>query len=89
MKEARISGRFWRESRHSNGDTAGTGVARWLGLAAAPTFALMALWTAITSGPPDVFCMAMQQASPFGGMTVMYLLMSAFHLTPWLRLVLR
>jgi hypothetical protein len=63
------------------------GAARWLGLAAAPTFALMALWTALAGGTPDVLCMAMQGTPPFGGMTVMYLLMSAFHLTPWLRLI--
>jgi hypothetical protein len=86
MKE--ISGHFWREARHCDSD-AGTGIARWLGLAAAPTFALMALWSAITSGAPDLLCMAMQHASPLGGMTAMYLLMSAFHLTPWLRLVSR
>jgi hypothetical protein len=89
MKAAQISGRFWRESRHCNGDAAGTRVARWLGLAAAPTFALMALWTALAGGTPDVFCMAMQNPSPLGGMTAMYLLMSAFHLTPWLRLLSR
>jgi hypothetical protein len=59
----------------------------WLGLAAAPTFALMALGTALAGGTPDVLCMAMQHASPLSGMTVMYLLMSAFHLTPWLRLI--
>ncbi|HMJ44385.1 MAG TPA: hypothetical protein VK522_19125 [Pseudolabrys sp.] len=63
------------------------GAARWLGLAAAPTFALMALWTSLAGGTPDVLCMAMQHASPSGGMTVMYLLMSAFHLAPWLRLI--
>jgi hypothetical protein len=85
MKVAQISGRFWRE----NGDATGVSVARYLGLAAAPTFALMALWTATTSGTLDVFCMAMQNASPLNGMTAMYLLMSAFHLPPWLRLVSR
>jgi hypothetical protein len=86
MKE--VSERFWRET-HCDSD-AGSGAARYLGLAAAPTFALMALWSAITtSGTPDPFCMAMQNPSSLGGMTVMYLLMSAFHLTPWLRLVSR
>lgn len=68
---------------------AATGLAGWLGLAAAPTFALMALWTVFFTGQPDMFCMAMQGSSPVSGMTVMYLLMSAFHAAPWLRLLAR
>ncbi len=61
---------------------AASGAAGWLGLAAAPTFAIMALWTGLFSGQPDMLCMAMQSASPMSGMTAMYLLMSAFHLSP-------
>jgi len=76
---------------HDAGDCAGSGsapgLAGWLGLAGSPTFALMALWSAVTSAPPDLFCM--QHASPLTGMTAMYLLMSAFHLAPWLRLLRR
>ena len=56
-------------------------------LAAAPTFAIMALWTGVFRGQPDMLCMAMQGPPPMSGMTVMYLLMSAFHATPWLRLI--
>jgi hypothetical protein len=63
------------------------GLVHWLGLAAAPTFAIMALWTVFFSGQPDMLCMAMQDSSPISGMTVMYLLMSAFHAAPWLRLI--
>ena len=57
------------------------GAADWLSLAAAPTFATMALVTAL-GGAPDMFC----AASPIGGMVPMYLLMSVFHVGPWLRL---
>jgi hypothetical protein len=57
--------------------------ANWLSLAAAPTFAIMALLSGIGGGSQDLLC---AQASPFSGMTAMYLLMSAFHLAPWLRL---
>jgi hypothetical protein len=64
---------------------AASGLARWFDLAAAPTFALMALWTAFFTGQPDMLCMAMQGSSPVSGMTVMYLLMSAFHAAPWLK----
>ena len=58
---------------------------RWLSLAAAPTFAAMALLTGLL-GAPDVLC-SMAGASDIGGMVPMYLLMSAFHLAPWLKLI--
>lgn len=57
--------------------------ADWLCLAAAPTFATMALLTGVFSGPSDL-CSA---ASPLSGMVPMYLLMSAFHSAPWLTLI--
>ena len=61
-------------------------VAEWLGLAAAPTFAIMALLTGIHGGgTPDLLCSAMHDTSLLSGMVPMYLLMSAFHFTPWLR----
>lgn len=66
------------------GRTAGR-VADWLSLAAAPTFAVMALLTGAT-GSIDMICMTTQDAFPIGGMASMYLLMSGFHLAPWLRL---
>ena len=60
---------------------------RWLSLAAAPTFAIMALLSAVPGGGPmDALCSA-AGGSPLGGMTPMYLLMSAFHLAPWLKLI--
>ena len=37
---------------------------------------------------PDMICSAGQDASPLTGMVPMYLLMSAFHLAPWLRAAL-
>ena len=56
-----------------------------LSLAAAPTFALMALLTA-TTGSADTICTATPNAFPIGGMVPMYLLMSGLHVAPWLRL---
>ncbi|WP_249158840.1 hypothetical protein [Bradyrhizobium jicamae] len=62
--------------------------AHWLSLAAAPTFAVMALVTGLHDGNmPAMLCAS--DASPFTGMVAMYLLMCAFHLPPWLRLVTR
>ena len=62
------------------------GLAACLCLAATPTFALMALLTAL-SPSPEVLCMAVQGALPIGGMVPMYILMSAFPAGPWLRLI--
>ncbi|WP_259666029.1 hypothetical protein [Rhizobium lentis] len=59
--------------------------ADWLSFAAAPTFAFMALLTAAT-GSADMICTTTPGAFPLTGMTPMYLLMSGFHLAPWLRL---
>ena len=61
--------------------------ADWLGLAAAPTFAIMALATqAHGGGSMDALCPAVQGFA-LGGMVPMYGLMSAFHLGPWLAIV--
>jgi hypothetical protein len=66
------------EDRHG----ARLGATDWLGLAAAPTFALLALADLFGGGPPAI-CSA--GASPLSGMVTMYLLMSVFHLRPWLK----
>lgn len=58
-------------------------VAVWISLAAAPTFAGMALLTVLLDAP-NMLCAS---ASPLSGMAAMYGLMSAFHLSPWLRLI--
>jgi hypothetical protein len=72
-----------------DGRASAEGAAEWLRLAAAPTFAVMALLTALPgAGPLDQLCSA-SHAGPLGGMTAMYLLMSAFHAPPWVRLFLR
>jgi hypothetical protein len=64
------------------------GAAGWLSLAATPTFAAMALLSAVYGGGmPDMICSG--GGSPLSGMVAMYALMSAFHLGPWLRLFSR
>jgi hypothetical protein len=76
--------------RYESGNAAALGIADWLCLAAAPTFAVMALMTAVLgSGPPHILCSAARDASPLSGMVPMYLLMSAFHAAPWLKLIYR
>jgi hypothetical protein len=55
-------------------------------LAAAPTFAVMALLTAVLGGGSQhMLCSATQDE--LSGMIPMYLLMSAFHAAPWLKLI--
>jgi hypothetical protein len=66
------------------------GAATWLSLAAAPTFAAMAVLAAVHGvDMPDMMCTATGGGSPLSGMATMYALMSAFHLGPWLRLLAR
>lgn len=75
-------------SSTQGGNAAARDMADWLCLAATPVFALMALLTGVLDrGAQDTLCQAMP--SPLAGMATMYLLMGAFHLPPWLRLVSR
>jgi hypothetical protein len=72
-----------------HGVSAALGAADFLYLAATPTFAIMALLTTILGGgSADALC-SIAGASPLSGMAPMYLLMSAFHLAPWLKLIAR
>ncbi len=75
-----------REAARAPGSDVARRAAGFLHLAAAPTFAVMALVTGVLGGGADVMCSA-AAASPFGGMVPMYLLMSAFHAAPWLKLI--
>ena len=86
MTKVHTDGRGPGAIRCENGNAAPTGAADFLYLAAAPTFAIMALLTGVLGGAPDMLCSATPGALPFGGMVAMYLLMSAFHLAPWLKL---
>lgn len=57
-----------------------------LGFAASPTFALMAFMSAFGS-PGIVMCGPASPLVPISDMTLMYVLMSLFHLPPWLKLL--
>jgi hypothetical protein len=56
----------------------------WLALAASPTFATMAWISA--HDMQAMICAPRPGVLPIGGMAFMYLLMSLFHLSPWLKL---
>jgi hypothetical protein len=72
------------------GGPTGLGAADWLGLAAAPSFAFIALLAGVHGGGAGgMLCSAARDGSPLSGMVPMYWLMSAFHLTPWLKLIAR
>ena len=73
-----------RRAAGANENAATINAANFLYLAAAPTFAFMAMLTAaLGGGSSDALC----GASPLTGMLPMYWLMSAFHLAPWLKLI--
>ena len=84
MSETRTVVRGPGAIRSENGNSAATGAAVFLYLAAAPTFATMALLTwVLGGGSADALC-SIAGTSPLSGM---YLLMSAFHTAPWLKLI--
>lgn len=73
-----------------NDVTRGSGrlLADWLSLAAAPAFGLMAILSAgVEGGAQQMWCSPATHMSPLTGMVPMYVLMSAFHITPWLKLL--
>ena len=87
MSEAYSGGSDGEATRYESRDAAALGLANWLCLAAAPTFAMMALLTGVFGGGPAEMLCSVAHASPLSGMVPMYLLMSAFHSAPWLKLI--
>jgi hypothetical protein len=88
MSEAYPADSTGGASRADGCAAATLGAAGWLSLGAAPTFAIMALLTVVLGGgPPNMLCSATPDTSLLSGMVPMYLLMSAFHSAPWLRLI--
>jgi hypothetical protein len=72
----------------NGGNAAALGAIDLLCLAAAPTFAIMALMTVALGGDQmAMMCSTAQAGSLLSGMVPMYLLMSVFHSAPWLRLI--
>ena len=85
MTEAYHTGSTGDASCDGEGAAAALGIAKWLYLAATPAFAIMALMTGVLgAGPMDMLCSA-GHGSLLTGMVPMYMLMSAFHLAPWLK----
>jgi hypothetical protein len=90
MSETHSGGRGSGAIRREHDNAVALSAADFLYLAAAPTFAIMALVAGVLGGgPPDMFCSAAHEASWLSGMVPMYLLMSAFHSAPWLKLISR
>jgi hypothetical protein len=75
--------------RDDEGVVAELVIAKWLPLAATPTFTIMALLAVVfDGGSSNALCSAAGSLQP-GGMAPMYLLMAAFHLGPWLKRISR
>jgi hypothetical protein len=58
-----------------------------LALAASPTFAIMGMLTSVLGQEPAGMLHSAGHAWPLNEMVTMYLLMSAFHAAPWLKLL--
>ena len=69
-------------------DGTANGIAGWLSFAATPAFGIMAVYTGLF-GRTEMICSAMPDALPLNGMALMYVLMSIFHATPWVKLAAR
>lgn len=88
MSETCSSGCASGAMHSETGHAAVLNAAGWLRLAAAPTFAIMAVLTyVLNAGQQDLLCSAAEHTSRLSGMIPMYLLMSAFHSPPWLTLI--
>ena len=61
-----------------DGNAATPGAANWLGFAASPTCAVMALWTGFSPSLSDMPCISSHSGLPLNGMAAMYALMSLF-----------
>lgn len=66
----------------------GRDASTWLAFAASPTFAVMA-WVSAAGAPAMSMCSSSAGVLPVDGMAWMYVLMSLFHVSPWLRLASR
>ena len=78
---------FGSDGQATHRNAAPLRVAEGLALAASPTFAIMALLTSVLGGGPAEMLCSAAHVSPLSGMVTMYLLMSAFHAAPWLKLI--
>jgi hypothetical protein len=88
MTEAYPANATGGASCDDGGAAAAHRIAKGLGLAAAPTFAIMALLAGVLDdGKMAMMCSTAPAPSLLGGMLPMYLLMSAFHSAAWLKLV--
>lgn len=61
--------------------------ARWLALAASPSFALMMVASVMEGDTMSNTLCSTNGVSALSGMAKMYALMSLFHTPPWLRLI--
>lgn len=62
-------------------------VRRWISLAAAPVFAIMAIVCVVWPGPMALMCAGDAGAFSLTGMAWMYALMSVFHAGVWLQVL--
>jgi len=84
-----VTGARFGEVLHCSGSgaSAAPGLARWLSIAAAPTFAAMAVWTQASGGASPMLCTSDHSFGSIDGMAAMYALMAIFHAGRWIEAV--
>ena len=88
MRQANHGGCACSAIHHDSDSAATRSAIDWLGLAATPAFALMALLASVPGhSAADLICSTAHGGSVLTGMVPMYLLMATFHSAPWLKLV--
>jgi hypothetical protein len=81
---------YWPKADPRGDGGAALRVADGLSFGATPTFAFMATITGILGGDlHELLCSAASHSSVLSGMVPMYVLMSASHSAPWLKLISR
>ncbi len=87
MDRCQAEGRICKMLRRESVSRGVLHTATWLSYVAAPAFATMAVLGGVLDDESASICSSNHGGVPLMGMVSMYVLMSIFHLGPWLKVV--